>query len=154
MKYVILHNIRSAHNVGAIFRTADGAGVQKIYLTGYTPSPVDRFGRIQPEVRKTSLGATDSVGWEQVESIREVIQNLKKEGVEIVAVEQHKNSIDYREHASKKKVAYIFGNEVEGVDDALCEFADIVIEVPMAGKKESLNVSVAAGVVLFSTSIQ
>lgn len=147
--YVILHNIRSAHNVGSIFRTADGAGVARIFLVGYTPRPIDRFGRVQEEIKKTSLGATESVAWEAYETMDELTQKLRTEGVAVVAIEQHPRAQDYRAYEQQGDTAYILGNEVEGVPFELCEVADAVLEIPMAGIKESLNVSVAAGVVLF-----
>lgn len=147
--YVILVDVRSRHNVGSIFRTADGAGVSKIYLCGYTPAPVDRFGRVVDEIKKTSLGATESVTWEGECDALQVVKELQKEGVTIVAVEQHSRAIPYAEFVPKGDVAYIFGNERDGVSDELCEFADVVIELPMRGEKESLNVSVTAGIALY-----
>lgn len=148
--YVILHNIRSAHNVGSIFRTADGAGVSKIFLVGYTPHPVDRFGREQPEIQKTSLGAARVVPWEAYDAIEPLIAQLRAESVAIVAVEQHARAIDYRTYAPKEDVAYILGNEVDGVSWEMCDTADAIVYIPMHGTKESLNVSVAAGIVLFA----
>ncbi len=148
--FVILHNIRSAHNVGSIFRTADGAGVTKIYLTGYTPAPVDRFGRPHEEVLKTSLGATDFVVWEQEENIESLLRNLREAKIAVVAVEQHNRSIDYRTYKLAGDTAFIFGNEIDGISPDICEKVDAVIEIPMLGKKESLNVSVTAGIILFS----
>ena len=156
-KIVILDNIRSAHNVGSIFRTADGAGVEKIYLVGTTPAPVDRFGRTQPEIKKTSLGATDSIAWERIGSANdlstmaaiETITTLKNDGFIIVAIEQTSNSQLLAEFTTPEKTAYIFGAEVDGVQPALIASADRVVEIPMAGMKESLNVSVTAGIVLF-----
>jgi 23S rRNA (guanosine2251-2'-O)-methyltransferase len=147
--YVILHNIRSAHNVGSIFRTADGAGVSKIFLTGYTPSPKDRFGRENTEIKKTSLGATETVSFEVVEDLVKLIERLKQEGIEIVAVEQTAKSIDYKTYVLKKDTAFIFGNEVTGVEEEILETADVHIQLPMRGSKESLNVSVCSGIVLF-----
>lgn len=152
MKYVILHNVRSSHNVGSIFRTADGAGVEKIFLTGYTPTPVDRFGRVVEEIKKTSLGATESVEWEHHKDIEEVVQMLKRKGVTIVAVEQHPRATNFKEYAPKGNIAYIFGNEVEGVPEEVIQAADAVIEVPMKGEKESLNVAVTVGIILFLPS--
>lgn len=149
--YVILHNIRSAHNVGSIFRTADGAGVMKIFLCGYTPTPVDRFGRPVSEIQKTSLGATESVSWEHMETTEECIRTLKQKGVRIVAVEQHEHSIPYAEQKFTGSTAFIFGNEIDGVPTDICENTDVVIHIPMHGKKESLNVGVAVGVILFNT---
>ena len=152
--YVILHNIRSASNVGSIFRTADGAGVSKIYLTGYTPTPVDRFGRINPKIKKTSLGATESIPWERVPIVDELLSCLREKGVAVVAVEQHERSIQYKEYKQESDTAYLFGNEVDGVSDVHCKGANAVIEIPMAGKKESLNVAVVAGIVLYSVASQ
>ena len=150
-KYVILHNIRSAHNVGSIFRTADGVGVSEIFLSGYTPSPIDRFGRPQPEIKKTSLGATESVAWKNVEEIQTLISELKEKGCEIVAVEQHGKSKDYKDFLQTKDTVFIFGNEIDGVSKEIINFADVVLEIPMVGTKESLNVSVTAGIILFNT---
>lgn len=149
-RFVILHNIRSAHNVGSIFRTADGAGISKIYLIGYTPTPVDRFGRVQPEIKKTSLGASEMVPWEYVETIESCLDRLHTEGVSIVAVEQTQKAIDYRKFSISDDVAFVFGNERDGVPDSVSDRADATIMIPMQGKKESLNVSVAAGIILFN----
>lgn len=148
-KVVVLDNIRSAHNVGSIFRTADAAGVRKIYLTGYTPAPIDRFGRVQAEIKKTSLGAADSVSWEAVEDITRVLLELREEGYEIVAIEQDPRSIPYTAWAGSQRTAFIFGNEVDGVSEAARASSDAILHLPMQGEKESLNVSVAAGIVLF-----
>lgn len=149
MKYLILENIRSAYNVGAIFRTADGAGVSKIFLVGYTPTPLDRFGRIQQEIEKTSLGASEVIPWEQHQLSRGVIDKLKAEGVEVVAVEQSANAKPLREFNVPEKVVYILGNEVDGVSAETALASDTIVEIPMLGTKESLNVSVAAGIVLY-----
>jgi len=146
---VVLHNIRSTYNVGAIFRTADAAGISKIYLTGYTPSPLDRFGRERKDIAKSALGAEKSVSWEHTKSVNTVFKQLKKENFEIVSVEQAENSIDYKKFKPKQKIAFLFGNEVRGVSKQLLSQCDKIIEIPMKGKKESLNVSVSSGVVLF-----
>ena len=147
--FVILHNIRSAHNVGSIFRTADGAGVSKIFITGYTPAPTDRFGRENAEIAKTSLGATHTVPYEVVEDIAVVIKSLKEAGVQIVAVEQTQRAVEYTKFEQTGDIAFIFGNEITGVEEDVLELADVHIQIPMSGAKESLNVSVCAGVVLF-----
>lgn len=147
--YLILHNIRSAHNVGAIFRTADAAGVTKIFLTGYTPVPSDRFGRVQKEIAKTALGAERSIPWERVSRIVPLMTRLKKEGVTIVGLEQSPRAVDYRSYAPSYPLALIVGNEVRGIAPALLKHTDAVVEIPMHGAKESLNVSVATGVALF-----
>ena len=156
-KVVVLDNIRSAHNVGSIFRTADGAGVKKLYLVGPTPTPIDRFGRIKPEIKKTSLGASESVEWEHIgESTSqstttavELLNKLKSEGFIIVVVEQTADSILLKDFVVPDKVAYVLGAEVEGVQPDLIKVADQVVEIPMQGQKESLNVSVTAGIILF-----
>lgn len=149
MKYLILENIRSAYNVGAIFRTADGAGVSKIFLIGYTPAPIDRFGRVQSEIEKTSLGASKEVLWEHADAVEAVLQGIKAEGFQVVAVEQAADSIPLKELRVAEKVAYIVGNEIDGVSGAARQLADTIVEIPMLGSKESLNVSVAAGIVLY-----
>ena len=146
---LILLNIRSTHNVGAIFRTADAVGISKIYLVGITPAPLDRFGRVRQDIAKASLGSEKSVAWEQVEDIEPLLARLKKEKYTIIAVEQSESSVDYKKVKAKGKTAFILGNEVEGVPELILNMCDIIAEIPMAGMKESLNVSVAAGIVLF-----
>ncbi len=147
----MLDNVRSAHNVGSIFRTSDGAGVAKIFLVGYTPAPIDRFGRPQPEIEKTSLGASTTIPWEQVsdEAITEKISTLKVEGFTIVSVEQTDKSVSLYELTPAEKVCYVFGNEIDGVSKTLLNLSDAVVEIPMHGQKESLNVGVSVGIVLF-----
>lgn len=147
--YVLLHNIRSTHNVGAIFRTADATGVSRIYISGYTPAPVDRFGRARPDISKASLGAEKTVAWEVVEDPISLIKKLKKEKVKIFGVEQHATSIDYRKAKIDEKNLVIMGNEVDGVEEGILTLCDEILEIPMLGEKESLNVSVAAGVILY-----
>jgi 23S rRNA (guanosine2251-2'-O)-methyltransferase len=146
---VILNNIRSAFNVGAIFRTADGAGVEKLYLTGTTPAPIDRFGREQPGIKKTALGAVDSVPWEVPESTTALVDRLRSEGYLIVAVEQAPNAIPYTDFHIKHPTVFVFGNEVFGLSEEFLKKSDVVIEIPMSGQKESLNVATTAGVILF-----
>lgn len=146
---VLLHNVRSVHNVGSIFRTADAAGVSEIYLTGYTPTPLDRFGRARKDIAKAALGAQVYVPWEHERSPRRIIKRLKQEGFVIVGVEQDARAAEYRTFRGKQKTLFIFGNEVRGIPRATRMQCDKLIEIPMRGKKESLNVSVAAGVILF-----
>lgn len=150
-KFVILDNVRSAHNVGSIFRTADGAGVEKIFLIGVTPCPIDRFGRKQPEIMKTSLGAAETVPWEHKsdDEALELIRQLQSGDVTVVAIEQTPSSISLDQFQVPNKVAYVFGNEIAGVQPALIDASDKVVEIRMKGKKESLNVSVTAGIILF-----
>lgn len=149
MKYIILEDIRSAYNVGAIFRTADASGVAKVFLTGYTPSPTDRFGRPQPEIKKTSLGASETVPFESVDSITELIKRLQEEGVTVAAVELAPGSITLKDFIEPNNVAYIVGNEIDGVSKAALSASDVIVELPMLGAKESLNVSVTAGIILY-----
>ena len=149
---VLLDNIRSTYNVGAIFCTADGAGVEKMVLVGYTPAPVDRFGRAEPKIAKTSLGASATVPWQAVTSYDEALALLAtytQDGYTIVAVEQGKDSVLLHDFTVPEKVIYIFGNEIDGVAAELLAVSDTVLELPMAGMKESLNVSVTAGIVLY-----
>ncbi len=146
---LILHNIRSNHNVGSIFRTADGAGVSKIYLTGYTPAPLDQFKRVNAEIAKTALGAEQSVEWEKREDITELITELKKDSYQIWALEQNEKALDYREVKLSGKTALIVGNEVGGVEPEVLNLCDQIIEIPMRGSKESLNVAVSTGVAIF-----
>lgn len=146
---LILPDIRSAINVGAIFRTADAVGIDKVYLVGTTPRPTDQFGRIQKDIAKSALGAETWVPWEYKEKIVPLINSLKKKGYEIVALEQDEKSIDYRKYKKASKIVFILGPEVSGLNKNILKYCDKVIEIPMHGKKESLNVSVATGVALF-----
>ena len=146
--YLILHNIRSAQNVGSLFRTADAAGISKIYLTGYTPAPLDKFNRPAKEIAKTALGAEKSIPWEKI-SFEDCIEMLKKEKSFIVGIEQTKKSVHYRKVKPKFPIAFVLGNEVLGLDLKVISACDIVAELPMKGEKESLNVSVAGGIALF-----
>jgi 23S rRNA (guanosine2251-2'-O)-methyltransferase len=176
-RIVILNNIRSNENVGSIFRTADSVGVSKIILCGYTPAPIDRFGRENKGLTKASLGAEKSVEWEKVESLKEVVKKLRNHSfrsqllhksrfknnfsasqknssaLKVVAIEQDEKAIDYRDIKKKlknKDLALVFGNEVTGLSKADLKLCDIVAQLPMLGTKESLNVSVCAGIVLYS----
>lgn len=146
---LILHNIRSNHNVGSIFRTADSVSVSKIFLTGYSATPLDRFKKEVKEVVKTALGAEKTISWEKVKSVTTLIKKLKKEGFQIIAIEQDKKSVDYKKVNPNSKVVFILGNEVDGIEKKILKLSDVIAEIPMSGKKESLNVSVATGVALF-----
>ncbi len=141
--------MRSVHNVGAVFRTADAIGVSKIYLCGTSPTPLDRFGKSREDLAKAALGAEKNVPWEYVKSPTILIKKLKLQNFQVVSVEQSETSIDYKKVKTGKKVAIIFGNEIKGVSKSIVKMSDTVAEIPMHGKKESLNVSVAAGIVLF-----
>lgn len=165
---VLLHNVRSTHNVGSIFRTADAAGVSCIYLSGYTPTPTDRFGRPQKDIAKTALGAEKSVPWTYKKTPGALLESLKKEGWFVVGVEQDKRARSYRKFKIVQPSLFIFGNEVRGLSLAMRRMCDVILEIPMRGAlvrqahhprhtgrgKESLNVSVAAGIMLFSVRNQ
>ena len=141
----VLDNVRSMHNVGSVFRTADAFLLEGIYLCGYTPQPPHR------DIHKTALGATDTVTWKYFSAVSEALQKLKEEGYRIFAVEQVENSIPLQEFlpAGYPKLAVVFGNEVSGVGVEALPYCDGCIEIPQAGMKHSLNISVAAGIVLW-----
>ncbi|MFH1099117.1 MAG: TrmH family RNA methyltransferase [Candidatus Uhrbacteria bacterium] len=150
----ILHNIRSAHNVGSIFRTADAVGIKKIYLCGYTPGPFDPRGNLRQPFAKVSLGAEQSVPWEHCQSTTRLLDRLRVDGWKIFMVEQAAASTPYYRvrlsKMQKSRVALVVGNEVKGLSRAMLRRADRILEIPMRGKKESLNVSVAFGVVSYA----
>lgn len=147
--FVVLCDVRSALNVGSIFRTADCAGVSKIFLAGYTPAPEDEFGRPRKQISKTALGAEKNIQWEKTLDCAKLLRRLKKQGIFIVAVEQDLRSIDYRKVKLPEKCALVFGNEVEGLPKKILDLSRVVAEIPMVGKKESLNVAVSAGIAIF-----
>lgn len=142
---VVLDNVRSMHNVGSVFRTADAFLLTGIYLCGYTPRPPHR------DIQKTALGATETVEWTYWENTAGALTALKELGYGIWAVEQASGSIPLQQFKSApgQKIAVIFGNEVEGVDAGVLALCDGVLEIPQLGMKHSLNVSVAAGIVLW-----
>ena len=132
-----------------MFRTADAAGINKIYLTGYTSAPLDRFGRKRKDLAKSALGAEEFVAWEQQTNILALITKLKKDNFQIIGIEQDEKSTDYKRAKLKSKNAFIVGTEVTGIPKNILKNCDLIAEIPMKGKKESLNVSVALGVALF-----
>ena len=146
---LVVPDIRSAQNVGALFRTADAAGISKIYLVGITPAPIDRFGRARTDGAKSALGAEQTLPWEQLSTLPPLLRRLKKEGYQIVAIEQSDTSVDYKKVSIKQNTAFIIGNEVTGISKSVLSKCDIIAEIPMRGTKESLNVSVATGIALF-----
>jgi len=151
-KSVWLHNIRSVYNVGSIFRTADAIGIDHIYLSGYTPLPVDRFGRAREDMHKVAIGAEKTVFWSQLENPLQDIENLKKAGSYILGIEQSKNSIDlfdYKKPDNVSEIIIAMGEEVSGMEDDQLALCDDIVEIPMYGRKESLNVSVAFGIVVY-----
>jgi len=138
--YVICDNIRSLENIGSVFRTADALGVSKIFLCGICGCPP------QEKISKTALGAEKNVAWEYHKQTWRLVDDLKKQSVFIAALEQTKNSIDYRKFKPRFPMALVIGNEVKGISPSVLKRADQIIHLPMVGKKESLNVAVAFGV--------
>ena len=145
--YLVLNDIRSRENVGSIFRTADAAGVAKIYLCGITPTPP------HDKISKTALGAEKYVPWEYHKQAWRLLEKLKKDGINIVALEQTKGSEGLFKFKPKFPLALVVGNEVSGISPKILKYCDKKISIPMYGKKESLNVAVAAGVALYKLKI-
>lgn len=156
IRTLILDNIRSAHNVGALFRTADGAGFGMLYLVGITPRPAKGelyLSDAEKTLQKTALGAEKALPWRHIKTLPPLLKRLRKEGYELIVLEQATGSIDYRHWKPQgSKVALIVGNEVDGVNDRTLALCDKIIELPMRGKKNSLNVSVAAGIAMYQLS--
>lgn len=150
---VIVHNIRSAYNVGSIFRTADGSGVDKVYISGYSPCPAKNkpiyLTQAQKMLSKTALGAEHYIEWEKSPKIGKLLDELRKNDFEIVALEQDSKSIEYNKYVPKKSIALLIGNEPKGLDKRILNKCDKIIEIPMIGKKKSLNVSVAFGIAAY-----
>ncbi len=151
----VLSDIRSLHNVGSIFRTADGAGFSGIYLCGLTPAPLDRFGRYRPRLAKVSLGAEKTMPWEKAGSAVRLLGKLKKEGYRIFALEQDKRAVFHcaagaKSGNSEMKIALVIGSETGGLPRRILNRADKILEIPMLGEKESLNAAVAFGVAAYS----
>jgi len=144
---VILDNIRSAQNVGSIFRTSDASGVDRLFLCGITPTPYPQRG--VDRVSKISLGAEKNIDWEHHDQTWRLIEKLKKEGYKIVALEISDDAIDYKNFSPEFPVALILGNEVKGLNEKILSRVDIILSLPMHGSKESLNVSVAFGITAY-----
>ena len=148
--YLILDNIRSMYNVGAIFRTADAARIKKLYLCGITATPPRK------EIEKTALKTIDppagGVPWEYHDDVKQLTKELNNAGTQIVALEQTDESVDYRKFNYKKAVAIIIGNEVDGISDEVLDLCDAAVEIPMQGIANSLNVATAAGIILFEVT--
>ena len=142
---IILDNIRSLNNIGSVFRTADAFLIEKIYLCGITATPPHK------DIRKTALGATDSVSWEYRKDTLELVEELKISGFKVVSIEQAENATQLDQFDVEKKVKYalVFGNEVKGVSQEVVSASDEVLEIPQYGTKHSLNISVSAGIVIW-----
>ena len=154
---LIAHNVRSTHNVGSLLRTAEGLGINKVYLTGYTPYPeIEDDARLPhiarkltDQIHKTALDAESLVPWEHNENIFNIIEKLRDEGYTISAVEQKEGSIELPEYTPPTKLVVIVGREVEGIELEVLEQCDTILEIPMFGQKESFNVVQAAAMVLY-----
>ena len=142
---VVLDNVRSANNVGSVFRTSDALLIEKVYLCGITATPPNK------DIQKTALGAQDSVPWEYLESTENVVMKLKDSGYKVYAIEQVENSISLEtfEPTNNDKLAVVFGNEVKGVSQEVVDLCDGAIEIPQFGTKHSFNISVSCGIVLW-----
>lgn len=154
---LIAHDIRSCHNVGSLLRTAEGIGVSKVYLTGYTPYPVNLAdtrlphiaAKLTKQIHKTALDAETLQAWEQCDDIHVVLGELKAAGYTIAALEQTTTSVELQDYRPPEKVALLLGREVEGIDPSLLDQTDVAIEIAMYGQKESFNVVQAAAMALF-----
>lgn len=151
MKIAILDNLRSVYNVGSIFRTCNAVGIDAIYLCGTTPTPLDKKGLRRSDFAKVALGAEDTVAWEYCESTVECVKKLKEEGYYVCSLEQDTHSIDYKEVdvVGKDYIAFVIGNEVDGITRDVLDMSDTTVEIPMLGTKESLNVTIAFGVAVY-----
>ncbi|MFW0871315.1 MAG: TrmH family RNA methyltransferase [Patescibacteria group bacterium] len=149
---IVLDNIRSTHNVGAIFRTAEGVGVDEIILVGITPSPIDRFGRKRSDLAKSAVGAQELVAWKYFGTTSEAIGYVQSQADTIIALEQTPQSVDYKTISpvdNSSRVAFVVGNEIDGVSNDWLSLASHICHIPMQGQKESLNVATACGIALF-----
>lgn len=154
---LIAHNLRSCHNVGSLLRTAEGLGIEAVWLTGYTPHPgfigdsrlPHETTKITKQIHKTSLGAEDYQTWFYEQDIQPVVSRLKDYGFSIAALEQTPDSTELQTYKPPERVALIVGREVEGIEPEILKLVDITLEIPMVGKKESFNVSVAAAMALY-----
>ena len=147
----VLDNIRSVHNVGSIFRTANACGVSEIFLCGITPTPLDKKGRARSDFAKVSLGAEQTIKWEYFESTLELVKKLRDEDYFVIAIEQDEKAVNYKkiDIKNEKKIAFIVGSEVDGVSKEVLNEVSAVAEIPMVGSKESLNVTIALGIAVY-----
>ena len=154
---LIAHNLRSCHNVGSLLRTAEGLGVRQVFLTGYTPYPVHDGDmrlphiatKLAKQIHKTALGAEELIAWRYSGHVSHVIASLKTDGFIVAAVEQAPHALSLPEYAVPDKVALVVGREVEGIEPEVLDQCDVVLQIPMFGRKESFNVVQAAAMALF-----
>lgn len=154
---LVIHNIRSAHNVGSLLRTADGLGVEKAIISGYSPYPTmnkdERLPhiaeRVNFQIHKTALGAENSVNWRRIDDLKAELAQLRQAGYILCALEQLDGAVSLNQYKPSEKIALVLGNEVSGVDDQLVGMMDVCLEIPMRGQKESFNVAVAGAIALY-----
>ena len=153
---LIVHNLRSTHNVGSLLRTADGLGLSSVYFTGYTPYPAladdtrlpHIAQKLTKQIHKTALGAEDTVTWKHYDDIDQAFAELRQAGYAIAALEQAPNAIQLPAFEPPQKLALVVGREVEGIEPEVLALVDTIVEIPMVGKKESFNVAIAAAIAL------
>lgn len=154
---LVVHNVRSTHNVGSILRSADGLGISHVYLTGYTPYPIKKNderlpyvrAKVDKQIHKTALGAEKTVNWTQSVNVEYLFMQLKKDGYLVAALEQTSQAMPLNEFKPRQNIALVVGNEVEGVDKSVLDKCDVHLQIPMQGKKESFNVAVATAIALY-----
>jgi len=154
---MIIHDVRSALNVGGILRTADGLGITRVYMSGYTPYPSEKNdgrlphvrARAEKQIHKTALGAEHTVAWEHVDNLQDLLARLRNQKYLIAALEQHKTALNLTDFKTVRDVALLVGNEVNGLESDVLKSTDVILEIPMLGKKESYNVASAAAMVLY-----
>lgn len=154
---LVAHNLRSCHNVGSLLRTADGLGLAKVYLTGYTPYPTSQNDsrlphmakKIHLQIQKTALGAESTVNWRNEEDIGKVFDDLRSKKYEIIALEQHRKAKQLTDWRPGNRIALVIGRETKGIEESVIKLCDGLVEIPMFGKKESFNVVQAAAMGLF-----
>lgn len=151
MKALVLDNIRSVYNVGSLFRTANAVGVEKIYICGITPTPLDKKGNKRKDFAKVALGAEETLVWEYSEHTEDVLKDLRQQGLYIIAIEQDAQAVDYKAISLKddQVVAFVLGGEVTGMTPEVLLLCDVIAEIPMLGTKESLNVTIAGGIAMY-----
>lgn len=159
MRHIVLiaHNLRSCHNVGSLLRTAEGLGVEAVYLTGYTPYPLESndtrlphiAAKLNGQIVKTALGAEKTVRWRHVHTAMEAISELQEMGFRVAAIEQDPSSQPLPAYIPPEKVALLVGREVEGIEDEILQLTDTILEIPMFGQKESFNVVQAAAMAMY-----
>lgn len=158
---LLVNDIRSTHNVGSIIRTAECFGVSHIYFTGYTPYPTTKndsrlphvSSKLTTQISKTSLGAERDISWSHHQNLQDLISKLKSENFEIIALEQDSSSIPIEKFVPSKNSAFLLGNEVKGIDPDLMSLCDKIVEIPIFGKKESLNVVQATAIMLYQIKV-